>query len=103
MWIEVDRPVKQLQRLIVSLIGSSVPARYPSQIVVVCIETISRLVPSPLDFCLFKLRRYGAHYARRDVVLKIKDIFQSVVEGIRPEVRSGDRIDKLPRDAHLIT
>ncbi len=53
-------------------------------------------------FRLLQPRGYCAHRAYGNAVLQIKNVFQSAVEAVRPQMRSGQSIDKLPSNAHVV-
>jgi hypothetical protein len=42
--------------------------------------------PRERNFCVFQLWRDGAYNARRDLILKVENVFETAVEAIRPKV-----------------
>ncbi|MNF84439.1 hypothetical protein D3C84_668000 [compost metagenome] len=49
------------------------------------------------------MRRDGTDDAFSDLILQLEDVVERAFEALRPEVRSGRRIDQLPGDAHPVT
>ena len=56
----------------------------------------------PADFSGLQRRFDDAGNARRDLVLKVEDIFERAIEAVGPEMRAGERVDQLRGDPHPI-
>src|SRR5262249_45004727 len=84
------------------LLGPTIKNRYPTQIIIVGVQALSRFVAGSLDFSPLQLGRNSAYHVHRDPVLQIEDVIERTVKTIRPEMRSRKSINKLPRDTHPV-
>ena len=76
--------------------------RNSSQIVVIGVETFSRLAPRPIDLNLLQFRSNRAHDARGHSVLKLKNVLKVTLEPINPKMCAGRRINELSQDPHPV-
>jgi hypothetical protein len=101
MSIDRDRLIEQSQGLEHRLFCHCRKGRQRTQIEIVGGEVSRR--PSSRAAHLGRLQRRldDAGNAEGDPILQFEDIFQRAVEAISPQMRTGERIDQLPGDAHL--
>src|SRR5262249_13012009 len=101
-WVELDRAVEEFQRLLVARPRPWVNGGVRPQITIVGVEALGRLAADALDLRALELRRDGADHALGHLVLELENILERPVEPIRPDVRSGSRIDELRGDAYPV-
>lgn len=72
--------------MLVSLLCELIQQCQATQIEVVSAEMMRWFFPRERNFCVFQLWRDGAYNARRDLILKVENVFETAVEAIRPKV-----------------
>src|SRR5262249_38140874 len=100
--IELDRLVKQPERLIDRFACAEMQVRYRSQIVVVGIEALGRLVLGAFNFSALQLWRDRPDDTRRQLVLERENVVEIAFKPFRPDVGAGPGVDKLAGDPHTV-
>src|ERR1700755_3265726 len=76
--------------------------RQATQIKVVGGQAFGWLALGAFDFCKLQLRCNRADNARRDAVLKSKNVVESTLEPFGPEVHTACSVDQLAIDANTL-
>src|SRR5215475_12439260 len=91
--IEFNRLVEVLQSLVIAFIRPLMKACHAVQELIIGIETLSGLPLSPFNLSLFKLWSDCSDHSCGHLILQSKNVFDSAVEPIGPEVGACRRIN----------
>jgi hypothetical protein len=82
IWIELDRPIEETQRLAVAFPGPLIIARYAAEIMIIGVEALGRLALGTRDLSLLQLGPDHPHDARGDFILEIEDVVERAIEAV---------------------
>ncbi len=100
--IQLDCPVKIIQRLCVSLDRPLMERRHATEIVVVSIEAAGRLVLGPLYLSKLQFGCDRSDHARGHLFLQFEYVLEIAVIAFGPDVVAARCLDELGRDAHPV-
>src|SRR5262249_36925287 len=100
--VEFDRAIEQPQRLAEALLGPTIKALHPTQVIVIGVEALGGLALGAFDLGRFLLRPDAAYHVGGHAVLQLEDVFEAAVETLRPQMRARGGVDELAGDAQTV-